>query len=128
MTRPARIPRNVTVAKRQPDPKRSASHLSFIRGLPCCVCGKAPRSEAAHIRAGTDGGMATKPSDKFTVPLCTDCHRRQHATGELAFWSGYATDPTGLAEHLWKKSGNQAAGERAVLRKVMEITSRRMAG
>lgn len=126
MTRPARIPRNVPVAKRLPDPKRNATHLSFVRGLPCCVCAKAPRSEAAHIRAGTDGGMGTKPSDRFTVPMCPDCHRRQHQVGELAFWAGHGVDPTGLAEHLWTHSGDLSAGTRAALRMAMQITSKRM--
>lgn len=121
----ARIARTVPMPKKQPDPKRSASHLKFLRSLPCCICGRAP-SEACHIRAGTDGGMGVKPSDRFAVPMCTEHHRDQHQRGELAFWSGHGVDPTGLAEHLWTKSGDLSAGTRAALRMVMEITTKRM--
>jgi hypothetical protein len=125
MTRPARIPRDVVVAKRQPDPRRNSTHLNFIRSLPCCTCGCAPRSEAAHIRAGTDGGIGMKPSDRHTVPMCTECHRHQHTIGELAYWSRHGIDPTGLAEHLWTKSGDLSAGTRAVLRMVVDMMQRR---
>jgi len=62
------------------------------------------------------------------VPLCGDDHRDQHQRGELAFWSGHGIDPTGLAEHLWTKSGDVAAGTRAALRTAMQVTARRMAG
>jgi len=128
-TRPLpRISREVPQPKRTPDPKRNATHLDFVRSLPCCVCGHRPRSEAAHVRAGTDGGLGLKPSDRFTVPMCHDHHRIQHTIGELAFWSQRNVDPTGLAEHLWTHSGDLSAGTRAALRMAMQITSRRMAG
>lgn len=122
-----RIPRTVPASNRGPDPRRSRGHLDFIRGLPCCVCGKAPRSEAAHVRSGTDGGMGLKPSDKFTVPLCSRHHREQHQVGEVSFWASRNVDPTGLAEHLWSKSGDQAAGERATLRTLQDVTMKRTA-
>ena len=58
-TRPAsRIPRTAPVAKRGPDPKRSASHLAFLRGLPCAICAAPPPCEACHIRTGTDAGQS----------------------------------------------------------------------
>lgn len=122
-----RIARETVQHVRRPNPKRSASHLDFIRSMPCCVCGHSPRSEAAHVRAGTDGGLGVKPSDRFTVPLCHDHHRIQHTIGELAFWSQRGVDPTALAEHLWTKSGDLDAGTRAVLRTAMQITTKRMA-
>ena len=121
-----RIARKVTVAKRQPDPRRNATHLKFIRSLPCCTCAARAPSEAAHIRAGNDGGLGVKPSDRFTVPMCHGCHARQHQLGELAWWSGHGVDPTGLAEHLWTNSGDVSAGTRAALRMAMQITSKRM--
>ncbi|WP_131667405.1 DUF968 domain-containing protein [Psychrobacter pygoscelis] len=55
------------------DPKRLAS----IRQLPCCECGKAPRSQAAHSNFGEHGkGMGIKADDKYTIPLCAECHQR----------------------------------------------------
>jgi hypothetical protein len=121
MRRPARIPRIVPVAMKQPDPKRSATHLAFIRTLPCCVCSKGGPSEAAHVRSGTDGGIGMKPSDKWTVPLCHEHHRRQHDIGELAFWSEQCVDPLGLATELWTNSGNDDRGHRAVARTVQAV-------
>ena len=124
-----RIARETVQHVRRPNLRTSASHADFIRSLPCCACGAPPRSEQAHIRAGTDGGMGLRPSDRYSLPLCAGCHRTgpgaQHVVGELAFWAALGVDPYGLAEHLWTNSGDQAAGERAVMRMVVEIMSRR---
>ena len=72
----------------KPKTLRNAEHLKFIRSQPCCVCNKPPQSEAAHVRAGNQGGMGLKPSDYRTVPLCHDCHAKQHSVGEGKFWDG----------------------------------------
>lgn len=123
--------RDTRSRQRKPDRWiRDKDHLSFIRSLPCCVCGRAP-CDAAHVRNGTDGAMGRKPSDKWAVPLCsiyptssttlsTGCHGRQHYEGEETFWSRYG-DPIGLAEHLWKASGDMEAGMRAVERFRMKL-------
>lgn len=123
--RAARIPRNTPMKAKQPDPRRSRSHLGFIRGLPCCACGRGPRSEAAHIRAGTDGGMGIKPSDRYTLPLCPAHHREQHSKSEVTFWADLGVDPYGLAEELWRHSGNEDRGRRAVMRCVQSVEMRR---
>ncbi len=65
---------------------RDPKHLKFIRSLPCCVCLCTDNVQAAHIRLGNDGGLAMKPSDCYTVPLCADCHHKQHSIGERQFW------------------------------------------
>ena len=107
---------------------RDKDHLSFIRSLPCCVCGRAS-CDAAHVRNGTDGAMGRKPSDKWTVPLCITpwpsvydrkkaklgCHATQHWEGEETWWSKHG-DPLPLAEHLWRVSGDIEKGLRAVKR------------
>jgi hypothetical protein len=73
--------------------------------------------------------MSLRPSDRYSVPLCAAHHRTgpraQHTIGELAFWAERGADPYGLAEHLWTHSGDQAAGERAVMRMVLEIMQKR---
>lgn len=124
-----RIAREPVQHVRKPDTRTSRSHKNFIRSLPCCSCGKPPRSEQAHIRAGTDGGMSLRPSDRYSVPLCNACHLTgpgaQHSVGELAFWAERGVDPYGLAEHLWTNSGDLSAGTRAVLRMFMEIMQRK---
>ena len=114
--RPPRTPRSVAQGKPKPDLRRRANHLSFVRQLPCVVCGKAAPSEAAHVRSGSDGGAGIKPSDRYSVSLCTDCHALQHQFGELRFWSVLRLDPLNVALRLWTISGNLKAGEKIVFR------------
>src|SRR6516225_4817416 len=117
----ARIPR--TVARRKPklDSHRRGQHLSFIRQLPCVACGRAAPSEPAHVRTGTDGGVGIKPGDRYTVPLCTACHAKQHRIGELSFWSALRIDPLNVAFRLWIVSADLAAVERTVFRARQQI-------
>jgi hypothetical protein len=87
--------------QRQPREKDS-KHLDFIRSQPCCICGGID-TEAAHIRAASlahgklHTGMAEKPSDKWTLPLCNGHHDEQHMMNEMAFWAKYGIDPFLLA-------------------------------
>ena len=107
-----------------PDRIRCPNHLSFIRGFECCIAGRGPgvppiagkwkivgkphecegRIEAAHVRLGTDGGTSVKPSDCYTVPLCSKAHREQHYIGERDFEARYGIDMKKIATGLWQKS------------------------
>lgn len=111
-----RIARNVPKPKREKNPRRQPEHLAWLRKLPCLCCGRAAPSEAAHIRIGTDGAMGRKPGDRFSVPLNTECHRRQHNIGEVSFWQEKGIDPTPIAERLWLVSGNMDQGIRTLER------------
>src|SRR5437773_287420 len=115
MTSP-RIPRRVARPQRKPDLRRRAQHLAFIRQLACVACGAAAPSEAAHVRSGSDGAAGIKPSDRYSVPLCTTCHALQHRFGELTFWSTLRIDPLNSAFRLWTISGDIKSGERTVFR------------
>ena len=117
----ARIPRTVANGKTRPEFRRRSRHLAFVRQLPCVVCGKAPPSETAHVRSGSDAGTGIKPSDRYCVPLCTDCHALQHQFGELRFWSVVRIDPLNVAFRLWTVSGDIKAGERVVFRARQQI-------
>ncbi|PZQ45019.1 MAG: hypothetical protein DI551_08720 [Micavibrio aeruginosavorus] len=94
--------------------RRDAKHLAFIRKLYCCSCG-GTGSQAAHIRIGTDGGAGLKPSDRYTVPLCGDCHRRQHEIGERSFHVSLDKVHK-LADDLYAISGNVEKGNLLVWR------------
>lgn len=86
---------------------RNASHLKWIRGHECSVCREFPSGypiEAAHVRTGTDGGMGVKPSDCWTLPLCSHHHRDQHLIGEAEFEQIYKIDMKKIAAALWAKS------------------------
>ena len=116
-----RIHRSLTPRKSKPDLRRRVHHLAFVRQLPCVACGKAAPSEAAHVRTGTDGGVGVKPGDRYTVPLCTVCHAKQHRIGELTFWSALHIDPVNAALRLWTVSADIRAGERTVFRARQQI-------
>lgn len=100
------------------------AHLDWVRGLPCCICGNNIQTEAAHIRMSCEWagkgetGLGRRPSDHFTVPLCSDCHRGpkgQHSMNEREWWTQRGKDPVCIALALWAATGNQEIGERIAL-------------
>ena len=124
----SRIPRMVARSKPKPEFRRHGQHLAFVKLLSCVACGKAAPSEAAHVRWGTDGGVGIKPSDRYSVSLCTSCHELQHRFGELKFWSVLRIDPLSVALRLWTVSGDLEAGERTVFRARQHINLMKPAG
>lgn len=97
---------------------RDKKHLAFIRTLPCVGCLSMDNIQAAHIRKGVPlehkGGMGMKPSDCMTVSLCHFCHAKQH-NGELTFWTDMKY-PIGLAENLYKLSGDKEKAIQEIIR------------
>ena len=101
--------------------REERDHLSFIRKLPCVICGKRMGVEAAHLRMASPvhgkgvTGMGTKPSDCWTTPLCAEHHRTdadsQHNGSEADFWDRHGIDPFALATSLYAQSGNEEAAE-----------------
>ena len=116
-----RIPRTIARRKSKPGLRQRVQHLAFVRQLPCVACGKAAPSEAAYVRAGTDGGVGVKPGDRCAVPLCRACHTKQYRIGELTFWSALRIDPLNVALRLWSVSADMEAGERTVFRARQQI-------
>ena len=126
--RTPRVPRRVARSKPKPEFRRRAQHLAFVRQLSCVACGKAAPSEAAHVRSGTDGGAGIKPSDRYSISLCTSCHELQHRFGELRFWSVLRIDPLNVALRLWTVSGDLEDGERTVFRARQHVNLMKAAG
>ena len=90
---------------------RCPAHLAWLRGFPCLVADPGyidgpcdSRIQAAHVRRGTDGAMAVKPSDCHTVPLCNWHHAEQHQIGESAFELKYSVTLIDCAAHYWQMS------------------------
>lgn len=86
---------------------RSDPHLKWIRGFTCAVANKGGcggRTEAAHVRTGTDGGMGVKPSDCHVIPLCSIHHGLQHQWGEAEFERRYDIDMKKIANAMWQRS------------------------
>ena len=67
---------------------RSQRHCTHIRSHACVNCDAEAPIEVAHVRIGSGAGMGQKPHDYWAVPLCRDCHARQHNIGERTFWDG----------------------------------------
>ena len=100
--------------------QHNEKHLAFIRQLPCVYCMNNICTEAAHVRMGRPGlgkrhvGKGEKPDDKWTVPLCGECHRFQ-SKNENVFWEFQVQrDPVVLALALWAATGNHELGEQIV--------------
>lgn len=102
-------------------------HLAFIRQLCCIVCQDNTSTEAAHVRmadariAKPITGLAIKPDDKFTLPLCGDCHKQQHKMNERKFWEQYNIDPVLMALALYSVSGDVQEAERIIYARPMPI-------
>ena len=82
-----------------------AGHRAWVRRHACSVrgCRRTP-IECAHVRAGTDGGMGKKPSDKWTISLCRFHHAEQHRIGERAFEDKYSISMAALAMEFARRS------------------------
>lgn len=90
-----------------PSVVRCPSHLKWVRGHECAAVGSGGcggRIEAAHVRRGTDGGVGMKPGDCFTLPLCSEHHRRQHQIGEAPFEKETGVNMKSTADALWNAS------------------------
>ena len=87
----------------------NADHLAALRECPCLVCRRWP-TQAAHIRMSSPGkpnaGIGAKPSDQFTLPLCSAHHAEQHNSGERAFYDRIGIDALKLAAALYRVSPN----------------------
>ena len=60
------------------NPTRSKIYLDFVRSLPCFCC-QSPDTEPHHgIDMDLGGGMGTKETDLFTIPLCHEHHAELH--------------------------------------------------
>ena len=65
------------------DPHRDEAWLDYIRSLRCTLCGRAGRSQAHHVNLPGTSGMSQKPPDYQAIPMCPECHSRDHTTYSL---------------------------------------------
>lgn len=121
-------------------------HLNRIKHLPCLRCKVLagderasyaqvpPVSEAAHIRLGDvawgieHAGIACKPHDWLTLPLCDKCHRTgkhaEHNTGSSRnFWKAVGIDPVEFAMVLYDRSQHEKSDQKAIdaMKQAMEM-------
>lgn len=121
-----RIPYQGELTLTKAKPVKRGTYLQWIRQLPCCVTGTRP-VEAAHLSTarpelGHFGrGKQQKASDRWTLPMSPDEHRRSHDIGEHKYWFRQGVDPYTLClvlHGLWSDYGPDATehAERIILR------------
>ena len=101
----SRMPKRLERPRRRADGRECPAHRAWVRRHHCSVlkCNRRP-IECAHIRGGTDGGIALKPSDRWVISLCSFHHAEQHLIGEQEFERRYHLDLVGLAEEFCSRS------------------------
>ena len=114
--------------------QRAGLHLKWIRTLPCAICGKRGGVHAAHLRSASlrhgklATGIAQKPDDSWTTPLCFEHHiageEAQHQDRELDFWARHGIDPFVLALALWRASGDDEVGFLILTEARLQVQSR----
>jgi hypothetical protein len=83
---------------------RSTAHRDWVRSFRCSVPGcQLMPIEVAHINRASNGGMARKASDAFTVSLCREHHAESHR-GERTFEKRHGVDLMALAQEFYRKS------------------------
>lgn len=109
--------------------------MGWIAGLPCVACLTLGRETAlrrrrgvhvAHVRMADaeagwrETGMAEKPSDRRTVPLCPEHHvngpEAQHNMGERGFWEWLGIDPAALCTALSAAFDLAESGDPVIIR------------
>jgi len=68
-------------------PARDPKYKTWIRTLPCAVCGKPGPSLVMHQRILQGGGTGLKPSDYESLPGCKTCHDLEGQKGFLFVWN-----------------------------------------
>ncbi len=107
----------MSLAQRDPR-ERDPAYMGWVAKLPCAACmafGKVTWGvHVAHLRTGSlehgkrETGLAEKPGDRWTTPLCPPHHTgdkravavSQHSMGELHFWAMVGINPFKLCEAL----------------------------
>ena len=99
------LPKHRARPRREHCPRVCPAHRAWVRRHHCSVpgCLLVP-IECAHVRRGTDGGVALKPSDRWVISLCRDHHAEQHRIGESAFAERYELDLLELAREFARRS------------------------
>jgi len=94
----------------KPKPRiKSTAHRDWVRGHYCSVPGcQLMPIEVAHVRVGTGGGMALKPSDACVLSLCRDHHAEQHRVGERTFEGRYGFQMIDKAREFYRASPHKS--------------------
>ena len=110
-----RLPDRVQREKHREPSRSCPAHRAWVRRHHCSVpgCKRLP-IECAHVRSGTDGGTALKPSDCLCLSLCNFHHAEQHRIGERRFEQKHGLCLAELAELFARRSPHGRALSQAI--------------
>ena len=110
-----RLPDRVRREKHREPSRTCSAHRAWVRRHHCCVpgCKRLP-IECAHVRSGTGGGVALKPSDRWCISLCSSHHAEQHQVGEGRFERKHGLCLAELAELFARRSPHGRALSQAI--------------
>ncbi len=93
---------------------RNTGYLSWIRKQSCIISG-AKAQCAHHIRLGTNGGSALKPSDYFCIPLLNKFHTTGseaiHIIGEASFFDFFDIEISSIFQGYLAKYLSEVHGQ-----------------
>lgn len=83
---------------------RSTAHRDWVRKHHCSVPGcQLMPIEVAHVNRASNGGIARKASDAFTLSLCREHHAESHR-GDKTFEAKHGIDLMALAKAFYRAS------------------------
>lgn len=99
------LPRRLALDHFKPKARlRSTAHRDWVRSHFCSVPGcQLMPIEVAHVNRASNGGMARKASDAFTVSLCREHHAESHR-GDKTFEAKHGIRLMKLAEEFYRAS------------------------
>lgn len=133
MMRSAAMPRSAFIARKparaaRPAWKCAEEYKRWLRKLPCTLCYHVRTDDnpvvAAHVDHAGQGtpdakGTSTKVADRWCIPLCDECHKRQHSTGWLTFEKSLPYgSAVALAARYWSEWPGRVAWERELAEQV----------
>jgi hypothetical protein len=66
-------------------------YLNWLKSQPCVVCNRVP-CDPAH-QPSPWNGVGMKSPDTYCLPLCRECHEKEHRTGHDTFWATVFNEP-----------------------------------
>ena len=93
-------------SRKPPASEADKAHLMAVKGLPCCICGAPPPSQAHHCISGRWGSH--KPDHRQTIPLCIEHHQngpKAIHNGKKPWEKKHGKDTDYIAETIMKIYG-----------------------
>lgn len=66
---------------------KNRQYLNWLKDQPCFLCHRTP-SDPAHQNCGFPSGVGMKAPDSFALPLCRECHDKDHS-GHYKMWGKF---------------------------------------